>query len=453
MDKKIQIFSIILAITIFQLIINATYAQSDRGVKVIPKSELVALVIGNAGYDAKIGTLKNPVNDANDMAEALRRLGFNIIGGKAQINLNRRQMIESIREFGGRLSENSIGIFYYAGHGIQVDKRNYLIPITNSLQYQEDAEFEAVDLDAVLKEMERVEDSLKILIVDACRNNELPRKMRSQTNGLAEPIRKPSGVFLAFAARDGQTADENPRGRNGLYTQELLKNLEIPDLPIDKIFKRTGSEVSRLTSKRQEPIVYETLYDEYFLKRSENGLTQNSQNNVLPTNSVSQNENVQSDSSNPIPVKALLKVNLKKAGVIDDADNVIKNIFSETLSTKSIEIVALSDVNSVEKNNLLKLFDSTPLNSQIASDYYLTMEAVFDVNISPTPNNFGLYVADLIGSIKIKNLKTKNIVLVKNITARGLGQSSEQALLNAKLNIKSELNEDFIKQITDSIRQ
>ncbi len=229
----------------------------------------IALVLGNSDYGTSIGKLKNPVNDANDMAEALKRLGFSLVGGKPQFNLNRRQMLEQIREFGSQIKQGGVGLFYFAGHGVQVDRRNYLIPITDSLKYQEDAEFEAIDVDAVLREMEYADNALNILILDACRNNALPKKTRNMKDGLIEPNLKPSGVYIAFAARDGQTASENASGRNGLYTQELLKNIETPNLRLEDIFIKTRVEVKRLSNRIQEPIEYGALDAPFYFLKTE----------------------------------------------------------------------------------------------------------------------------------------------------------------------------------------
>lgn len=248
---------------------RAQVEPRGAGARLAGPGQRVALVIGNADYNAEIGRLRNPVNDATDVAAALRRLGFSLLGGKAHLNLGKRQMVELIREFGGRIRAGGVGLFYFAGHGVQVDRRNYLLPITDSLRFQEDAEFEAVEVDQILRDMEHAESALNILILDACRNNNLPRKAREVRGGLGEPQRKPSGVFIAFGARDGQTAAENPDGRNGLYTQELLRNLETPNLRIEDVFINTRREVKRLSNKRQEPIEYGSLDDVFYFRLDE----------------------------------------------------------------------------------------------------------------------------------------------------------------------------------------
>jgi hypothetical protein len=250
---------------------QAQVQQKDRGVSVKPREfkQKVALIIGNADYDISVGKLKNPMNDATDMAAAFTRLEFKLVNGKPNLNVNKRQMLDLIREFGNQIRNGGVGVFYFAGHGVQIDKHNYLIPITDSLQHQEDAEFEAVDIDRILRQMEDAGNALNILILDACRNNNLPKKTRNTENGLGEPQRKPSGIFIAFAARDGQTALENPSSRNGLYTQELLKYLETPNLRLEDIFINTRREVKRLSNRTQEPIEYGSIDDVFYFKSND----------------------------------------------------------------------------------------------------------------------------------------------------------------------------------------
>lgn len=231
------------------------FAQTERGVGNIRGERKIALVIGNTDYDARVGRLKNPVNDARDVAAALQRLGFTLVGGKAQVDVNRRQMLELIREFGSQIKRGGVGFFYFSGHGVQVNKRNYVIPITDSLVYEDDAESEAVEVDAVVREMEYAENRLNILVLDACRNNNLLKRGRNSEKGLTEPGRKPRGTFIAFAADDGQTASDNSGGRNGLFTQELLKHLETPNVRLDDIFRTVRSEVERLSRNSQSPMI------------------------------------------------------------------------------------------------------------------------------------------------------------------------------------------------------
>lgn len=240
-------------------------AQDGRGVGINKTERKIALVIGNTNYDPSIGKLTNPVNDAGDMAKALERLGFSLVGGKAQLDVNRKQMLTLIREFGSQIKQGGIGFFYFSGHGVQVNKENYIIPITDALIYEDDAESEAVKVDMVAKEMELAGNRLNILVLDACRNNALQKRTRNTEKGLAEPARKPEGTFIAFSAGDGQTASDG-KGRNGLFTQELLKNLEKSNARLDDIFRTTRNEVKRLSESRQVPVFFDSTSESFVLK-------------------------------------------------------------------------------------------------------------------------------------------------------------------------------------------
>ena len=254
------------------------FAQDDRGVgnklaiSDVTGERKIALVIGNTNYDNSVGALKNPVNDAKDVAEALQRLGFTLVGGKAQLDLGKKKMLELIREFGEQIKQGGVGVFYFSGHGVQVDKRNYLIPITDTLYFEEDAQSDAVDVDTVTREMQAADNRLNILILDACRNNNLRKRVKDTEKGLTEPTRKPEGTFIVFAANDGQTASDGVE-RNGLFTQELLKYLEKPNLRLDDIFRITRSEVKRLSGGRQVPVLYDSTSEAIILKLAENNTT------------------------------------------------------------------------------------------------------------------------------------------------------------------------------------
>jgi len=224
----------------------------------------VALVIGNAGYEADIGRLKNPANDAADVAAALRALGFDLIGGRAHLDVNLRQMDDLVRSFGREIRRGGVGVFYYSGHGIQVNRFNYLLPLGARVEKEQDVPFEAFNVDRVLAEMEAAENKLNILILDACRNNPLTRSFRSGARGLSRPESVPTGTYVAFAARDGQVASDNAEGRNGLYTQELLRNIGRPGLRLEDIFIDTRREVRRLSKNAQVPVEYGSIDAPFF---------------------------------------------------------------------------------------------------------------------------------------------------------------------------------------------
>ncbi len=219
----------------------------------------LALVIGNGAYSDS--PLRNPVNDAHDMAQALRDLGFEVIYGE---NLLRNEMKSRIQEFGDKLRNSSVGLFYYAGHGVQVKGRNYLIPVDSKITKETEVEYESVDLGFALAQMEDAHNRLNIVILDACRNNPFARSYRSVNSGLAS-IDAPGGTLIAYATAPGSVASDG-EGRNGLYTLELLSFMRSPGAKIEEVFKRVRIAVQSKTAGKQIPWESSSLTgDFYFL--------------------------------------------------------------------------------------------------------------------------------------------------------------------------------------------
>jgi len=209
-----------------------------------------ALVIGNASYKNS-RPLTNPVNDAQDMATSLRRLGFDVIEKE---NISRKEMTNSIREFGELIAKGGIGLFYYAGHGMQVNGKNYLIPVNANLKHEDEVAYESVDVDRLLAKMDSAGNRLNIVILDACRNNPFARSFyRGGVRGLAQ-LNAPVGTLIAYATSPNSVASDGKRGeRNGLYTKYLLANMEIPNLEIGQMFRRVRRAVRIATNKAQLP--------------------------------------------------------------------------------------------------------------------------------------------------------------------------------------------------------
>lgn len=256
-----------LAIVVVLMAYGSPCAQ-ERGMEVIKsKSEAqgqprFALVIGNGSY--KFSPLKNPLTDAKDMAQALASFGFEVI---CKTDLNQNEMKQAIRAFGERIRQGGTGLFYYAGHAVQVDGRNYLIPVGAEISHEHEVEYEAVDVGFLLSQMQEARNQLNIVILDACRNNPFSRKFRSTNGGLAS-INAPSGTLIAYATAPGSVASDGD-GRNGLYTQELLKAIRQPALKIEDVFKRVRSGVQNLTGGIQVPWESSSLVgDFYFLSGS-----------------------------------------------------------------------------------------------------------------------------------------------------------------------------------------
>lgn len=221
-----------------------------------------ALVIGNGAYAT--GGLRNPVNDAADVAAALKRLGFDVTLKK---NVRLREMDEAIENFGGRLKRGGVGLFYFAGHGIQANGINYLIPVGADINKESDVKYEAVDANKILDEMAYANNGLNILILDACRDNPFGRSFRSQSRGLAIISTAPEGTFISYATGPGQVALDG-KGRNSPYTAALLKYMKEPGLPIEQVFKKVRL---RLSSVRQTPWELSSLKGDFYFQPDAGG--------------------------------------------------------------------------------------------------------------------------------------------------------------------------------------
>lgn len=221
---------------------------SDRGIKATPKSfeRRLALVIGNGAY--KNSPLKNPPNDAYDIAITLKKLGFEVIHEK---NASHRVMEKAIRDFGKRLRKGGVGLFYFAGHGIQVNGRNYLVPVDAKIESESDVKFESVDAGRVLGKMEDAGNDLNIVILDACRDNPFARSFRTSSQGLAR-MDAPKGSLIAYATAPGSVAADGA-GRNGIYTKYLLKHMVSPRLKIEDVLKKVRNDVMNETNDKQVP--------------------------------------------------------------------------------------------------------------------------------------------------------------------------------------------------------
>lgn len=206
----------------------------------------VALVIGNSTY--KEQPLKNPANDAKAMAAKLRQIGFQVIERQ---NATKTQMERAVADFGEALSAGAVGLFYYAGHGLQVSGRNFLVPVDAQITSEQRVRLETVDVDVVLDQMDAAKSGVNLVILDACRNNPFERRFRATGGGLAQ-INAPQGTLIAYATAPGKVAADGD-GANGLYTTRLLQHIGTPGMAVEEVFKRVRIDVSRDTNADQTP--------------------------------------------------------------------------------------------------------------------------------------------------------------------------------------------------------
>ena len=206
----------------------------------------LALLIGNSAY--RESPLRNPVNDVRAMAQRLKELGFTVL---VHENATKRTMEAAIVEFGRRLAEGGVGAFYYAGHGLQVRGRNYLVPVDADIEDEASTRVAAVDVELLLEQMAEAKNRVNIVMLDACRNNPFERRMRGASRGLAA-VDAARGTLVAYATAPGSVAADGD-GKNGLYTEELLEALREPGLKIEEVFKRVRINVARRSKGAQTP--------------------------------------------------------------------------------------------------------------------------------------------------------------------------------------------------------
>ncbi|HRP95464.1 MAG TPA: caspase family protein [Rhodocyclaceae bacterium] len=238
----------------------------------------LALVIGNADYD--FAPLRNPVNDARAMADTLERLGFDVIRIE---NANLGAMLDAIRRFTLKARSSDVRLFYYAGHGVQVDGRNYLIPIGSEIRSDDEISRKSADMSALVDQLGRLHGGLNILILDACRNNpfkdaafktadgRLIRFRGSTQSGLAA-MEAPQGTLVAFSTAPGAVAMDGQNYRNSLYTRHLLDHIATPGLPVEQMFKRVRIAVAQETRRLQIPWESSSLMGDFCFRPADTGL-------------------------------------------------------------------------------------------------------------------------------------------------------------------------------------
>jgi hypothetical protein len=232
--------------TVSALALWALASVSSPGAQVHREEPRLALVIGNSAY--RESPLRNPVNDARAMAQRLKELGFTVL---VHENAPKRTMEAAIIEFGRRLAEGGVGAFYYAGHGLQVRGRNYLVPVDAEIEDEASTRVAAVDIELLLEQMAEAKNRVNMVILDACRNNPFERRMRGGSRGLAA-VDAARGTLVAYATAPGSVAADGD-GKNGLYTEELLDALREPGLKIEEVFKRVRINVARRSKGAQTP--------------------------------------------------------------------------------------------------------------------------------------------------------------------------------------------------------
>ncbi len=261
---------LVLALMCMGLLFAPSSTADDRGL-IRPNGKTsastgdrVALVIGNAAYK-NATPLSNTLNDAAVMADALKSLGFELVGGKAQTNLDKAGLDNAIRKFGEAMRGKRVAFLYYSGHGVQVDGRNYLIPTSANVVSKTDVKYELVNVDNVLDDMNASGTKVNIIVLDACRNNPFGDKgLRGAGSGLAV-MDAPSGTMVAYATGPGKTAADGV-GKNSPYTESLAHIITEPGLDIEDVFREVGRDVQAKTGGVQVPWKMDSLTEKFSFK-------------------------------------------------------------------------------------------------------------------------------------------------------------------------------------------
>jgi hypothetical protein len=235
-----------------------------------PTARRIALVVGNARYPT--AALNNPENDARLVAKTLAELGFEV---ELKVNLRVKEFRAVLRDFSRRLQNEDVSsVFFYAGHGVQIGGRNYLLPVDLNIRDEEEIRDEAVDVDDLfISRLERARSRVRIVILDACRDNPFAthptRTVRAVGGGLAEMSAR--GALIAFSSAPGATAEDGPPGSNSVYTRHLVQEMRREGLEVEQMFKAVRVKVLRDTSERQMPWVNTSLIEDFSFNPGRSG--------------------------------------------------------------------------------------------------------------------------------------------------------------------------------------
>jgi uncharacterized caspase-like protein len=249
----------------------------QKGASLASGERRLALVIGNNAY--KVGPLKNPVNDAQAMSATLRSLGFEVVHRE---NTSLRDMIEAFRQFSLASQNADVRLVFYAGHGLQVKGRNYLLPVDTEIRAEDEVSGKSADLNELLDRLGSYKQGINIVILDACRNNPFSGteivgpdgrrlKFRSVSPGGLARVEAPLGSMVAFSTAPGGVALDNPGSRNSLYTRHLLEQMQVPGQPIELLFKQVRLGVARETGRVQVPWESSSLTGDFCFKPGSSG--------------------------------------------------------------------------------------------------------------------------------------------------------------------------------------
>jgi Caspase domain len=424
----------------------------------IERERRLGLVIGNGKYQ-NAPHLENAANDAKNMASALRSLGFEILEGE---DLTNEEMKRLILSFGAKLRDaKGVGLFYYAGHGVQISGRNYLIPIDVSRIREETIEFDGVDVSRVLAEMDAAANGLNIVILDACRTNPFTQTSRSGQAGLAT-MPASQGTFIAYSTGPGRVAEDGP-DRNSVFTSELLKQIRVPGVTIESMFKLVRARVNELTKGQQVPWESSSLIGDFYF--SGKGVTPSSAQkvSVLPPGPISLN----SESRASVQQDAKLQTQSKVGKVVLDFGVISSGVDTAYTFTNKSELfdpitASLKEANltvilmtSLESRDWHQLFGwsrqyPSTLRPPTSLPYAIYIE--LDLTLSDTSAASGYHGALARVQVEAVDLSSGKTVASEDYIAKGFGGDVDQARKNALREAGRTLPPAFIKKVAEAAK-
>ncbi|QZT36568.1 caspase family protein [Halosquirtibacter xylanolyticus] len=285
-----------------------------------------ALIIGNNEYDDSNANLNNASNDANDLAARLEELGFFV---RCLINMSCEEIDSVLLDIENTLTEYDLVLFFYAGHGFQIENKNYLTARDTPFENITSITRRSIGLDDIISKLNRPKDLIKVIVLDACRNDPFPNNTRGISTTSLAPMFAPTGTIIAFSTSPGQTAlDSGSNDRNSIYTEALLNHLEDENISIEEFFKRVRTTVYNLSNKRQTSWEHTSLIGDIFLNSG----------NINHSIDLPYRDEVIAD-----------KNFVSKGETIDDIINNLKTLKWDC-QTKGIENIVLVNKNSIDKN-------------------------------------------------------------------------------------------------------
>ncbi|RUM74593.1 MAG: hypothetical protein DSZ11_03780 [Sulfurovum sp.] len=299
--------------------------SNNRAIKLsttsMQKEQRVALVIGNSNYQGVLSKLSNTINDAKSIRDILKDRGFEVIYKE---NTTKRSTKESLNNFYEKIQKGGVGMFYFSGHGIEVEGQNYLIPVDSDIKEKSDSEFEAISLNKITKRMQNAGNRLNIVVLDACRND--PFSKAIGVGGLAKV--EPIGLFVSYSTGAGSVSSDGRAGGNGLFTKSLIKYMKQP-LDLQDVFQKSREEVYKESNQKQFPAIYnQTINGKFFFtlptKTTLKTTTKaESSNYQVPTH-----QTLKTSSSN---VKLFIPNELKKKITVKNISSRLSNGFQESI--------------------------------------------------------------------------------------------------------------------------